>query len=105
MEICANSPGNRTTRPQRASMEVEMKVLMTTTAALSFLALTLPAAPALANFDGCHWVGFQLVCPNPEPVEPDCDCIPDALDVLQNLTAAQKATNRIDDFKTVQNVV
>lgn len=82
-----------------------MKVLMTTTAALSFLALTLPAAPALANFDGCYWNGYKLVCPEPEPVEPDCDCIPNALDVLQNLTAAQKATNRIEDFKTIQNVV
>ena len=88
-----------------------MKTLLTTTAALSFLALTLPAAPALASYgspgENCDYIGHFPVgywlCE--VPVEPDCECIPDALDVLQNLTAAQKATNRIDDFKTVENVV
>lgn len=62
------------------------KLLMTTTAAAGFLALALSVAPASA-------------------VEVDCGCVPNALDALQRLDAAQKATNKIDDFKTVSNVV
>jgi len=87
-------------------MEVEMKVLLTTTAAAAFLALTLPAAPVLANGNGgCQPWEWWCDDDDPVPEVPDCDCIPNALDVLQNLTAAQKATNTIENFKTVENVV
>lgn len=82
-----------------------MRLLTTVAAAAGILTFTLPATPALAVVDGNGCITIYGTTWCPETPDPECECVPDALDVLQRLNAAQTATNRIDDFKTVENVV
>lgn len=79
-----------------------MKVLLTTTAAAGFLALTLPAAPALAegNGNGCFtWYGTTYC---PETPEEECvECLDDAINIQQIVSGFQKAFNNITDVDDV----
>lgn len=91
-----------------------MKVLLSTAAALGFLAISVPTAMATSPMpDGCTWVKtgpvhgyWKCTIEVPVPVEPisDCDCIPDALDVLQTIMAKQVAANKVTGFKSVEDV-
>ncbi|WP_417583823.1 hypothetical protein [Pelagibacterium sp.] len=65
-----------------------MKVLFTAALAIGALGASVSAAQAWDwNWD-----------------DPECDCVPNALDVLQDLSAAQTAKNKIEGFKSVSDV-